>query len=152
MEIRFPTPQNGFWTHWFWCFLVLLLFFFVCLIVCFTSSTSAKHFPLRTFFSSEETKHTQKMLLRARSDEWEGQGLGFMLFLVNTCWTLSTQWAGVFINHPSWNGQTRWKSIKKRNHWSQTQPLTTTPYGTDTDGFLEYLPSRGSLYYKKPTL
>ena len=40
----FSSAQNCFWTHWFWCFLVLLLFF------CFTSFTSAKHFPLRTFF------------------------------------------------------------------------------------------------------
>ena len=40
----FSTAQNRSWTYQFWCLLVLLLFF------CFTSSTSAKHFPLRTFF------------------------------------------------------------------------------------------------------
>ena len=38
------TAQNSFWTLQFWCLLVLLPFF------CFTSSTSSKCFPLRTFF------------------------------------------------------------------------------------------------------
>ena len=40
----FSTAQNSFRTLHFWCLLVLLQFF------CFTSSTLAKCFPLRTFF------------------------------------------------------------------------------------------------------
>ena len=44
-----------------------------------------------------------------------------MMFLVKNCWTLSDMWAGIFVNHPSWNGQI---------HWSQTHPLTTMPAGT----------------------
>ena len=41
----YSTAQNSFWTHQFWCLLVLLPF------CCFTSSTSAKCSPLRTFSS-----------------------------------------------------------------------------------------------------
>ena len=41
---RFSTAPNSFWTHWFWWLLVLFAVFH------FTSSTSAKHFPLRIFF------------------------------------------------------------------------------------------------------
>ena len=48
----FSTTQNSFWSHWFWCLLVLLLF-------CFTSSRLAKHFPLRTFFIRGKKKVAQ---------------------------------------------------------------------------------------------
>ena len=42
--------------------------------------------------------------------------------------------------------------VFKKIHWSWTQPLTM-PAGTlIADGFLEYSPSRGSLYYKAPAL
>ena len=52
----FFTAQNSFWTHQFWCLLALLPFF------CFTSSTWAKHFPLRTFF----IEGNRKRFLRVR--------------------------------------------------------------------------------------
>ena len=50
-------------------------------VFCFTSSTSAKHFPLRTFF----IQGNQDVLLRARLGEQEGWGTGVMLFLVRNC-------------------------------------------------------------------
>ena len=37
---------------------------------------------------------------------------------------------------------------KKKICWSQTQPLTTMPWYTDLDGFLEHSPSGGGLHYK----
>ena len=46
----FSTAQNHFQTRQFWRLLVLLLLF------CFTSSASAKRFPLRTFFIHKQTK------------------------------------------------------------------------------------------------
>ena len=46
-----------------------------------------------------------------------------------------------------------WKGLKKKNHWSWTQPLTTRPAGyIDADGFLEHSPSGASLYHKGPAL
>ena len=86
---------------------------------CFTSCTSANHFPLRTF-SAEETKTVARGKIR-----WIGR-VGHMLFLVKNCWTLSTGRAGVLVNHLPWMG----KHIKRvfKNCW--TQPLTTMPAGT----------------------
>ena len=57
--------------HFFHCskrFLNLLIVvpFSVCAVFCFTSSTSAKHLPLRTFFY---LGNKQKMLLGAKSGE-----------------------------------------------------------------------------------
>ena len=57
----FSTAQNSFWTHRFWYLSVLLLVF------CFTSSTSVKCFPLRTFFIWGNKQ--QKKLLAARWGE-----------------------------------------------------------------------------------
>ena len=39
----------------------------------------------------------------------------------------STAWAGVLVNHPSWNGQMCWDV--KKIHWSWMQPLTTPRAG-----------------------
>ena len=140
----FSTAQNSFWTHWFWCLLVLLLFFSP------TSSTLAKCFTLRTF-SSRETK---KNLIGGRSGDLGGWGTGVMPFLVKNCWTLSVVWAGAIINHPTWNGQMLWRSPHTQK--SSLKPNATSPnntsWYTDTDGFPEYSPSEGSLYYKRPTL
>ena len=65
----FSTAQSSFWTCRFWCFLVLLPFF------CFTS-TSTKHFPLRTFF----VKGNKKNLLRVRLGKWGGWSTRVMRF------------------------------------------------------------------------
>ena len=85
-----------------------------------------KTFLFEVFFHSGK----QKKSLRVRAGEEEGWGTGVMPFLIQNCWTVGAAWAGVLINHPSWNGQTHWKSLQKKIQWSQTQPLTTTPDGT----------------------
>ena len=61
-QTRLSNAQNSFWTHLFWCLLVLLLFF------CSTYSTLAKCFPLRTFF----IQGVQKKLLRRDQVNTEG--------------------------------------------------------------------------------
>ena len=80
----------------------------------------------------------------------EGGAWGSCHFLVKNCWTLSMVWAGALVNHPSWNGQMCWKSLQKKIHWGQMQPLTIMPASTDADRFLEHSPSGGSLYCEGP--
>ena len=80
-----------------------------------------------------------------------GWGIGVLPFVKN-CWTLSTVWAGVLVYHPSWNGQTRCKSLPKNSLKPNTASHNNASWYIDTDGFLEHSPSRGSLYYKGPTL
>ena len=116
----FFTVQNSFWTHQFWFLLVLLPFF------CFTSSTSTKHFRLRTFFI---WRNKYKSLSEQDRVNRGGWSTGVLPFWSKPA-TVSEVWAGVLINHPSWNGQMCWKSLQKTIHWSQTQPLTTPPSST----------------------
>ena len=104
---------------------LIVMPFSVSAIFCFTSSTSGKHFPLRSFFHlGKQTKVPQGQDRVNR----EGGAQGIVRFLVQNCWTLSVVWAGVLVSHPSWNGQTCWV-FQKKIHWSQTQPLTTMPAG-----------------------
>ena len=120
-QYDFFTARNSFWTRWFWCLLVLLLFFL-------SPLPHQQNVSLWGLFSSGET-NKQKRVVQGEIG-WIGRvGYGVMLFWVKNCWTLCRVWAGVPVNHPSWNGQTLWKSSKKP-HWSWTQPLTTTPAGT----------------------
>ena len=77
--------------------------------------------------------------------------MGVMLFLVKNCGKRNAVWAGVHVNHPSWHGQRRWKSLQK-NSLPPNTAFHNTSWYTDTDGFLEHSPSRGSLYYKGPAL
>ena len=74
--------------------------------------------------------------------------MGAMPFLVKNCWTLSTVWAGVLVNHPSWNGQTHWKNLPKK--FSEAEPAfhNHASWCADTDGFQKHSPSGGNLYYK----
>ena len=114
-------------------------------VFCFTSSTLAKHFPLGTS-SSRETK-TKKSCL---GQDWLNRGgkgwRGVMLFLVKICWTLSLVWAGVLINHPH-----EIKHVERVFQKNSLKPNTTSHNNaSNTDGFLEHSPSRGSLYYKGP--
>ena len=106
-------------------------------------------FPLRTFF----IQGNRKELLRIGLGEQGGWGMGVMPVWVKNWWTLSTVWADVLINHPWWNGQMCWKSLPKKNSLKPNMAShNTTSWHTDTDGFLEHSPSRGSLYYMEPTL
>ena len=122
----FSTAQSSFWTFQFWCLLVLLPFF------CFTSSTSTKCFPLRTFF--HPGKQQQKKSLGERSGEFRGWGMGIMLFLVKNCWRLSKVWAGAFVNHPSGSGPVGWKSLQKNSLKLNAASHNNVSWYTDTDG------------------
>ena len=107
-------------------------------VFCFTSSTSAKCFPLRTFF----IQRNKKKLLRARCGRIGKVEHGGHDILVNNCWPLSTVRAGAPVNHPSWNGQMRWVFKKQFNeakrslsqqcplvHWYRGIPRTLTYHG-----------------------
>ena len=123
----FPTAQNSFWTRWFWCFLMLLWFFV-------SPFPHQQNVSLWGLFPSGETK--------ARGEiGWIGRvGHGDDLFLVKNCWILREVWAGVLINHPSWNGRMCWKSFQKKFteakcslsqqrqlvHWYRWVPRTLT--------------------------
>ena len=74
-----------------------------------------------------------------------------MPFWVKNCWTLSVVWAGMLINQ--WNGQVYSKSLQKVfTEVENAASHNNASQYTDTDGFLEHLPNRGSLYYKGSTL
>ena len=137
----FPLFKS-FWAHWFWCLLVFLPFF------CLTSSTSVKHFPLRTFFIQGK----KKKLLGPRLGLLRGWDTGVMPFLVKKCWTQNdvgrytgeTRCTG---NHPSWNGQTHWV-FKKNSVKPNAASHNNSRWYTDTYGFLEHSPSGRHLYHK----
>ena len=61
---------------------------------CFTSSTSAKVFPLDFFYPGKQKS------LGARLGEQRGQGMKVVPFWVKNCQTVSAVWAGVLVNHP----------------------------------------------------
>ena len=111
-------------------------------IFCFISSTLAKCFPLRSFYIRENKK---KCCLGKDGVNREGRAWGSCHFLVKNCWTLSTVWAGVLLNYPSWNGQICSESSKKNSLKPHTASHNNTNWYTDTDGFLEHSPSGGSL-------
>ena len=117
---HFPLLKTVFEVPRFWCFLVLLPFLFVC----FTSSALAKSFPSRTFIIQGHKKVAQEEI---RWIGWVGHRdyANFGQKLLNTQHGVGR----CTRNHPSWIGQTHWKSSKKI-HWSRRQPLTTTPAST----------------------
>ena len=96
-------------------------------------------------FSSRETKNVAPSETR-----WIGR-MGHRV-LVKNCWVLSTVWASALVNCPSWDGETCWKSLQKNSLKPNTASHNNASWYTDTDGFLEYSLSKGSLYYKGPTL
>ena len=119
-----------------------------CHFLIFASSTSAKCFPLRTFFIQE----ANKKVTRVRSVNREGGHRGVLPFLVKNCWTLSTVWAFALENHPSRNGRTWWKSLQKKSLKPNAASYNNASQYTNTVRFLEHSPSPGGLYYKGPTL
>ena len=139
----FSTAQNSFWTCWFWCLLVLLLFF-----------VSPLPYQQNSFlwglFSSMATKNK----VTWGEIGWIGRVRhgGHAIFGQKV---VSSQCGMGRCVHKSpivkWSNVLRESS--KNFHWSQMQPLTTTPAGTliQLSGFLEHSPSRGSLYYMGPT-
>ena len=113
-------------------------------VFCFISSTSAKGFPLRTFFIQRNKKS------RSGQDQVnrEGEAQGSCRFWSKTA--ERSAWAGALINHPTWNGQTHWKSLQKNSLKPNTASHNNTSGYPDVDGFLEHSPIGGSLDYKRP--
>ena len=119
----FSTAQNSFWTCWFWCLLVLLPF---CLFVCFTSSKSAKHFPLMTFFHPGKQDNVIQGEIRWIRRVRHGGHAIYCQKLLSTqhsvgrwiCKSPIMKWANML------------KESSKKIHWSWTQPLSTMPAGT----------------------
>ena len=138
----FSSAQNSFWTHPFWCLLVLLPFFV----------SPFPHWQNITLWGLFQLGKPRKV---ARGEiKWigrVGKG-GVMPFLVKNCWPLSVVWTGALLNHPPWNGQMHWKSLQKHSLKPNAASHNNTSWHTDTDGLLEHSPSRGSLYYKAPNL
>ena len=89
----FSTAQNSFWTHWFWCLLVLLPFFV-------SPPPHWKKFPFEAFFHQGKQKNITWGEIRCIGRV----GHEVMPFLVKKSWILSAVWAGTLVNHPSWNG------------------------------------------------
>ena len=138
----FSTSQNSFRSHRFWCVFMFLPFFG------FTSSTSAKHFPMRTFFILGNKEKSPGR----RSGESVGRSMRVMMFLVKNCWTLSEVWAGALINYSAWNGQMLETVFKKNSLKPDAASHNTTSWYTDTDRFLEHSAGGERLYYKGPDL
>ena len=101
----FSTAQNSLWTCQFGHLLVLPPVFW------FTTSTSAKCFPVRTF----SIQGNKKKPVTWGEIRWIGRvGHGGTVVLVKNCWTRSEVWAGVLVNHPSWNGQIYFENLQKK--------------------------------------
>ena len=123
-------------------------FQFFCHIFClFHLFHISKIFPFEDFFSLRETN---KNCLGDTG--WIGVvGPGIHVFgqkLLNTQHGVGK----CSVNHPSWNGQIRWKSLQKNSLKLHAASHHNTSWYTDIDGFLGHSPSRGSLYYKALTL
>ena len=139
----YSTAQNRFWTCWFWCLLVLLLFF--------TSPLSHwQNISLWGLFSNREinekkvTRGKIRWIWRVGHRGYAGLGKKLMNTQrgVGRCTRKSptVKWANVL------NLQ------KKKSLRQNAASHNNTSWYTDTDGFLEHSPSRGSLYYKGPAL
>ena len=130
----FSTAQNSFWTHPFWCLLVLLPILFHLFHI-------NKMFPFEEFFHLGIPKKVTWGEIG-----WSRAWGTVRLFLLKNCWPV---WAGALLNRPSWNvGR-----VFKKNSWKPSVAShNNASWYTDTDGFLEHSPSRGSLYHKGPTL
>ena len=119
---------------------LILIPFRASAIFCFTSSTSAKCFPLRIFFSWRNKKVAWGKI------RWIGRGgPGDQAFF----WSKTAQYSVQC-------GQVRLEithhKMGKKIHWSHIASHSNASWHTDTDGFLEHSPSRGCLYYKGPAL
>ena len=101
----FSTAQNSFWTCPFGCLVVLLQFFF-------TSSTLAKHFPLRTFFIQGYKK-------KSLGEIWWIERVGHRGHAIFGQKLLNTQYCvgRCICKSPiSWIGHTRW--VFRKIQWS----------------------------------
>ena len=133
----FPLLKS-FWTHQYWCLLVLLLFLV-------SPFLHPRNVSLWGLFSSRETVAEGNIGL-----VWQVE-YRVMPFLDTNYWTLSAVWETVQINHPWWNRQRHWKSLQNNSLKPNAASHNNASWYTDTGEFLEHSPSAGSLYYKGPT-
>ena len=138
----FSTAQDSFWTRWFWCLLVLLLFFV-------SPLPHGQNGSLCELFSSGK----QRKVARGKT-RWIGR-LGH-----RRSWHFWSKTA----EHSARCGQvhsciTHHEMVKCVERVFKNNSLkpnaashNNASWYTDTDGFLEHSPSRGSLYYKRPSL
>ena len=138
----FSTAQNSFWTHRFWCLLVILPFLF------FVSPLPHwRNVSLWGLFSSRETKES---LLGWDQVNREGETWGSWCFWCKTAeHSASALWAGALVNHHEMGNHTE-RVFKKFSMRLNAASHHNASWYTDTDGFLEHSPSRGSLYYQQP--
>ena len=102
----------------------MLMPFSASAIFCFTFSTLAKSFPLRTVL----IWGNQKILLGVRSGEQGGWGMGSCCFGSKTAEHSARCRQVCSLSHLTWNEQMHWKGVPKNIIcWSQTRPLTTMP-------------------------
>ena len=122
----YPSEAIRWWRWFFHCSKQfsnssILMCFSAFAIFCFTSSTQAKHFPLRTFFIWGKNSH-----LGWEWVYWEGGHGGHIIFGQKL---LNSQHDGGRRIHKSpimkWGNAL--KESSKKRPWSQTQPLTTMP-------------------------
>ena len=114
----FPTAQNSFWTHWFWC-LLLVLPVFVSPLPHWQNDSLWGLFPGQDGWIGR-VRHSSHAIFGQK--------------LLNT----SKMWAGVLVNHPLWDGKTRWVFKKFTEaefsllqqcqlvHWYRWVPRTLT--------------------------
>ena len=120
-------------------------------IFCFTSSTSAKHFSLRTVFIWGDKKKSHLWWDQVNRKGWVWGSCHFGQKMLNiqhgvgrcACKSPIMKWANAL----------KESSKKKKNSLKPNAAShNNTSWDTDTDGFLEHSPSGGSLHYKVPAL
>ena len=104
-EDIFSTAQNNFWIWWFWCLLASAVFLF------HFFNTSKTFFPLRTYLIQKNKKKVSWGKIGWIGSVQHGGHAGFGRKLLNTQRGVSR----CTVNHPSWNGQTHWKSLQKNS-------------------------------------
>ena len=108
--------------------------------------------PFENFFHLGKQKWSPGEREISQVGEQGGWGTEAMPFFIKNSWTPRAAWAGAIINHPLWNGEMCWKSLKKISVGPHSAPPNNTSWYTDSNGFLEHSRSGGSLYYKGPSL
>ena len=103
---------------------LILMPFSASTIFCFASSTSVKRFPLRTFSSGETKKVARGWDQVSREVGHRGHAV-FGQKLLNTQHNVGR----CACKSPIMMWENALKESLKEIHWSQTQPLTTTPAG-----------------------
>ena len=139
----FSTAQNSFWIRWFWGLLVLLPFF-------------SPPLPHQHTFPFEDFLHPEKHKKVTRGETGWIRRMGHGGHAVFGQKLLNTQRGVGRCTRKSpimkWANAPKEKSLHKHSLKLNATSHHNASWYTDTDVFLEHSPSRGSLYYKRPTL